>query len=286
MIRHYAWLPLQLGQASRDKFLYVIDCVVPYEDIAAHRIVVITSAAAHRATKVCRKLHTTDLYLPTWTLPELLSARPSSIGDADIRTRFEIFGGVPRAVYNIGYSAEQLHQAVARLEIPDDWMGMIDKPGGTSDQLFHIRATDSLEREGVYPASPFVTQLLIRSAVAADRRSICLALETVGYVQRIRFAFEAICHRILRRGGQFKLNRLTSLSLLPTDTPPEMLLVFVVPPCRATFPEQLYTRGKGRFSALAVDGCCAVTCLFICDFACTSRHPYPTSCESLCASSD
>lgn len=163
-------------------------------------------------------------FFPTWMLAELLAVRKfvePSLEESELRRRFEVFGGISRAVFsrNILEMELQLDGAIATCHMVQiqDSLGCQDTAPQASHQLLQYDvdpdASPPFSSVTTRFASGYVERKFTQRVAQVEIRDVWSLVSATAGEPRVAAvrgsAFEALAMRLLRMGGQFRVRRLS-----------------------------------------------------------------------------
>lgn len=223
------------------------------------RMVCFTSPNHHWLRSICKDELHTRLYMPVWTLEELLDAADAlklSVSLETIGERFNFFGGSARYCLKseahskkVDLAIDETRQKIWKITSFEEVERALDQNIQTEEvnhQIFHcspILLVDLPERRELFIASVEIRELLDQSLIHWDlvkQREFVRMLRSSDYSSSLLgWIFEAFSARTLKTGGEFAVTRLSS--------PLETCAIVLDPDQFKTMPRSNYPAVDGVF---------------------------------------
>ena len=156
----------------------------------------------------------TFLYMPIWSLEELVECKIAmypEMSDAELRSRFDRWGGIPRFVLEKLDEANQglLAQAIASATLPVimESVGHISAHPEVSHRILHLHVEADFVTTTVRWASTWVAEEVAMRLFQYETNQVIAFLsgaavsKDLGGIRGI--LWEGHCHRVLAAGGKF-----------------------------------------------------------------------------------
>ena len=154
------------------------------------------------------------LYMPVWTLEELetcMSAMYPGMQVADVRSRFDRWGGIPRFVLEKLSVPNQslLEQAIASATLPSiiDSVGRAFAHPEIIHRILHLHVEADLVTTAVRWASLWVAEAVAMRLFEYEKNNLIAFLSAVAVDKDLAglrgVLWEGYCHRRLAAGGKF-----------------------------------------------------------------------------------
>ena len=161
----------------------------------------------------------TFLYMPIWSLEELVECKIAmypEMSDAELRSRFDRWGGIPRFVLEKLDEANQglLAQAIASATLPVimESVGHISAHPEVSHRILHLHVEADFVTTTVRWASTWVAEEVAMRLFQYKTNQVIAFLSGAAVSKDLGgipgILWEGYCHRVLAAGGKFACRHL------------------------------------------------------------------------------